>query len=146
MRRKVILLLVLVIAFMAFSGCSNDTWQKRERIKELTGIEIPTDTDILYHYFDNSFGSGRHRQFTVHKFKNEPTKWLNENSFSDIKNTEMEQDFFEDEWIASTHGAEEIPNEYIPNFENTYYSLVKERVYFFYFPDTLMLVICVPGT
>ncbi len=137
--------ILIAVSIFSLSACSKDAWQQRDRIQELTAVEIPTDTDVLYHFFDNSFANGRHRQFTVYEFKTEPIEWLNENSFSNQKNTEMEEDFFDDEWKASTLGAGEIPKEYIPNFENSYYWLITQRVYFFYFPDTLLLIVLVPS-
>lgn len=138
--------IAMVFCLGIFSGCTNYEWQERERITELTGIEIPSNTKVVYHYFDNSFVNGRHAQLTVYEFCEEPTEWLKENEFLDIKNVGKEEEFFDTEWYATTSGAGTIPEEFIPNFENHYYWLEKQRVYFLYFTDSLRLIICVPGT
>ena len=144
-RIGIMLTVVMLISVFGLAGCTNEDAFARQRIKEITEVEIPDDSKILYHHIDNTFVNGRRDQHTVFEFENEPTDWLTENAFSDVRDAKNEN-YFSDDWGFMTIKTEEVPNEYIPDFENTYFWLRTKRVYFFYFPDKFMLIVYVAGS
>lgn len=137
--------LILFLCMIGLIGCESNDKTARERIKDITNIEVPSDSKILYHHIDNDFVNGRHAQYTVFKFEKEPVNWLKENVFLDGRDSENER-YFLDYFGFTTLEIEEIPNEYIPNFENDHLWLRTQNVYLFYYSNKLMLAVFIAGS
>lgn len=141
----VLALLAFTIAFFGFGIPDLGRAEKAERrlIKEITNIEVPQNTRMLYRYdVDLLFPvHGRQTGYSVYQFDSEPTDWLKENGFSNEPNEEFSS-YFQScipDWISS----QPISQEYIPDFSKPYYWLQtqKSKVYFVYQPDKLMLMV-----
>ena len=76
MRKKIIyfgLVAVMLLSVFGLKACTNRNEYKyaRERIEDLTEIEVPIDSEIVYHSRDDAtFLTGRRAQYTVFKFEN----------------------------------------------------------------------------
>lgn len=151
----VILTILLVggICLFSLSGCDNEKRRLKSAINyiyEVTDIEIPEDCKLLFRYSDNSFHSGMHEGYYVFEFAEEPTDWVEENFY----NPTGEKAHIGDFWHCFRRGyfreyfeenkTERITEEFVPNFDNEYLSLYKERIYIFYFPDTMRLMVYSP--
>ncbi len=123
-------------------GYKSDEDVARERIYIFTGIEISSDVKILYHLYDDTsgFSRGVGYQYTVFKFENEPIELLNENSFIKGKNTNYESSFLFYLLSEKPDYLEEIPKEYLPNFnEEYYYMYTDDGVHFVYNKQSCLL-------
>ena len=147
--KEIISFLLIVLCLISSTGCVNKKSEEeiaRDRIISLTAIEVPVESKIVYHSRDpEKFLTGRRAMYTVFEFESEPTDWLNENSFNKEKNSEFEQ-FFPSVFDFLPVKREEIPQEFLPNFEESYYYLrTTNRVYFVYIPKSFMLIVGIPG-
>ena len=112
-----------------------------------TKIEVPTNSEIVYHLREESEGfvHGRDFQYTVFQFETEPTEWLNENMFSLGKSTEFEK-FFLGGLKTKPSEMEEIPQKFLPSFEEDYLWLMTDECIDFYFnPQKLFLIVQLPS-
>lgn len=147
--KAIILIVLSVVCFVCFFGCNSRKSEDeiaRDRIISLTSIEVPVESKIVYHSRDSEkFLTGRRAMYTVFEFESEPTDWLNVNSFNKEKNSEFEQ-FFQSVFDFLPIKSEEIPQEFLPNFEESYYYLrTANSVYFVYIPQSFMLIVGIPG-
>ncbi len=147
--KAIILIVLSAVCFVCFFGCNSQKSEDevaRDRIISLTAIEVPVDSKIVYHSRDSEkFLTGRRAMYTVFEFEREPTDWLSENSFKKEKNSEFEQ-FFPSVFNFLPVKSEEIPQEFLPNFEESYYYLSTiNNVYFVYNPKRFMLIVGIPG-
>ena len=133
----------IALCLFLLTGCVNEH-NIRLVISQATGIEIPEEARVLYHYCDTTFHPGRHENYTVFEFEKEPVDWLKENNFSTEKDTSYEEDFLNVGFgLLDRHFSENIPKEYIPDFENQYEWLEINRTYFAYFTEQLRLIVFV---
>lgn len=142
---KYIFLTILFFSIFVLTGCTNKEEESRNRIKDITTIDVPNDSTIAYHHYDDVFVNGRRAQYTVFVFEEEPTNWLDENDFISIKDYENEGYFLE-YFGFLTLEIEDIPNEYLQDFELDYLWIRTENVYFFYYPTKLMLTVFIAGS
>ena len=146
-----IFLAVLLMLCMSVSlgGCQNDKDRIIHYIYKVTGISISENTKLLYEHeekYPNFFPvPGREDEYYVFEFESQPTdSWLEENGFSDKKDPDYEHGFFYGGFgLMDLSMAEEIPKEYLPDFEKEYCWVVVDLIYFAYFPENLRLIICV---
>lgn len=147
------ILLVGGICLFSLSGCDNEKRRLKSAINyiyEVTDIEIPEDCKLLFRYSDPSFHSGMYEGYYVFEFAEEPTDWVKEN-FYNPTGEKADVSYF---WDFFTRGyfreyfeenkTERITEEFVPNFDTEYLSLYKERIFIFYFPDTMRLMVYSP--
>lgn len=137
--------LILFLFILGLYGCSDNREFARERIKDITNVDIHSNSTIVYHHKDDVFVNGRRAQYTVFTFEKEPVNWLEENAFKKDRDAQNER-YFLDYFGFLTLKIEEIPQEYILDFENEYLWLWSQNVYFFYEPNKLMLTVFIAGS
>lgn len=146
--RVITLFFATILCFCCFLGCGPKKSEyeiAKDRIISLTEIEVPVASRIVYHYREpTKFLTGRRAMYTVFEFESEPTDWLSENSFNKEKNSEFER-FFPSVFDFLPVKRKEIPQEFLPNFEESYYSRSINGVYFVYIPQSFMLIVGIPG-
>ncbi len=141
MWKKLVCLLSVVailLGAMGLAGCVNEEKRATEHIENVTGIGIPGDAEVLFHYSETIFQGGRSHTATVFKFEIEPTEWLQENEFSAENNSQFEsvvENSFD--WFETI----EMPKAYFPDFEKPYLWLRVPYVDFVYQPETLTLIV-----
>lgn len=130
---------------------ANSEKSAKNRILDTTGIEIPTDTKMLYLYYAPPWQES-FVQYAVFSLENKSANWFERNEFSTNKNIEFEDEFKKNEpsWLKEkVYG---ISSEYYPDFEKPYYWLNTKnimsgylRVYFIYEPEGKFLMIYIPN-
>lgn len=132
--------------FLSFGSQKSEDEIARDRIISLTKIEVPVESKIVYHSREaTEFVNGRRAMYTVFEFESEPTDWLNENSFDKEKSFELEKEFLGGFDMGPVK-IEEIPKEFLPDFESEYYYLkVDKFIYFVYVPQRCTLAVLIPG-
>lgn len=121
----------MVISILFLAGCARTEKDARKYIKNASGIDIPANSEMIYQYYQSYF-QDVDPQYTVFQFESDPIEWLNENAFSEEKNEEFEE-YFNSSILGWAQTP--FPEEYIPTFENCYFWLKTEWVYFVYSPD-----------
>ena len=151
MRKKIIyfgIVAVILLSVFGLKACTNKNEYKyaRERIEDLTEIEVPIDSEIVYHSIDDAaFKNGRRAQYTVFKFESEPTNWLKENIFLEGRDEDFEMYFMSSLDFLPVK-IEEIPDKFFPKFEKEYLWLrTNSGVYFFYDIKNFILVVSIAG-
>lgn len=153
------ILLVGVITFFSLRGCDNEKRRLKninDYIQKITEVEIPDETKLLFRYSDDSFHNGLHEKLYIIEFEEEPTDWLEKNNFltntgeNEILAAKNRGDF----WHFFKRGyfreyfeenkTERITKEFVPNFDVDYKWLKIEYMYFYYFPETMRLMVYVP--
>ena len=137
---------ILALCMFLLAGCERTEKDVREYIKINSEIEVPIDSEIVYHIYDDAtFLTGRRAQYTVFKFENEPTNWLKENTFSEGRDENFEMYFMSSLAFLPVE-TEEIPDEFFPEFEKDYLWLeTNSSVYFFYDIQNFMLIVSIAG-
>ena len=113
-------IVLIALSLLVAAGCTVADKENgsRANILRKTGIEIPTDAKLVYYFTDEVFMHGRHPDYSVYKFETEPTDWLTETGFSNLKDEVNEKYFAGDEYGGSgdfwfyTMEIEDIPDEY----------------------------------
>ncbi len=151
MRKKIIyfgIVAVILLSVFGLKACTNKNEYKyaRERIEDLTEIEVPIDSEIVYHSIDDAaFKNGRRAQYTVFKFESEPTNWLKENIFSEGRDEDFEMYFMSSLDFLPVK-IEEITDKFFPKFEKEYLWLrTNSGVYFFYDIKNFILIVSIAG-
>lgn len=128
---------ILALCMFLLAGCERTEKDVREYIKGTSEIEVPTDSELVYLYYQTYF-QDLDRQYAVFQFETDPLEWLNENAFSGEKNNE-----FENYFNGAVHSWAEtpFPEEYIPTFSGSYFWLKTKFVYFIYSPDNKWLTV-----
>ena len=128
---------ILALCVFLLAGCERTEKDVREYIKGTSEIEVPTDSELVYLYYQTYF-QDLDPQYTVFQFETDPLEWLNENDFSREKNNEFESYF-----NGAVHSWAEtpFPEEYIPTFSGSYFWLKTKFVYFIYSPDNKWLTV-----
>ena len=81
----------------------------------MTEVEVPSEVKILYHSINSNFVNGRHSQYSVFKFKEEPIDFLSINNFNEGNDTTIEEYF--EYYIKTLHiRYEDVPVQYHVNF------------------------------
>lgn len=144
------ILLTTIIIFLGFSsGCTNKDLSARNRIRDLTDISIPDNSEMVYNQEENYFMNGVLPQYTVFSFDEEPTEFLSENIFQEGRNESFEEDFnreFES-YASARSDNDSVPNEYRVIWENQYFYLASdiEKVLFVYIPNNQLLIVFICG-
>lgn len=127
----------MALCMFLLAGCERTEKDVREYIKGTSEIEVPTDSELVYLYYQTYF-QDLDPQYTVFQFETDPLEWLNENDFSREKNNEFESYF-----NGAVHSWAEtpFPEEYIPTFSGSYFWLKTKFVYFIYSPDNKWLTV-----
>lgn len=151
MRKKIIYFGIVAVILLSVFGLKaytnkNEYKYARERIEDLTEIEIPIDSEIVYHSLDDAaFKNGRRAQYTVFKFESEPTNWLKENIFSEGRDEDFEIYFMSSLDFLPVK-IEEITDKFFPKFEKEYLWLrTNSGVYFFYDIKNFILIVSIAG-
>lgn len=150
--KAIILIVLSTVCFVCFFGCN---FQKseyeiaRSLIERNSKVELPMDSEIIYHLRDKEKKfQGIGFQYTVFQMENEPTNWLNENSFEasiDEYNNKRFELFFLSALSEVPDRVGEIPQELLPNFDEQFYYLKTDNVYFVYIPQDLLLITMIPS-
>lgn len=121
------------------AGCARTEKDARRYIKNVSGIEVPAESELIYQYYQSYF-QDRSPQYTVFQFERDPVEWLDESGFSEEKSEEFERDFM---WDVHSWARTPFPEEYIPTFENSYLwlEMKPEYVYFIYMPQKQWLIV-----
>ena len=147
MKSTIKILLIIFIISTLLCGCSNNTFDPKQRIKELIDIDIPEEFEIEYNFIDNIFMHGRLPQYTVFSTSHTPEDFLINNNFQSGINQTYEQNLLYDlDNEFYTINYDDIPIEYRPNFSEEYMYLVKEEVYYiYYFKERGQLIVFIVG-
>ena len=152
-RKKWIKVLSLLFSVMLLCvgvvGCSEPSpyemaEEARDTTKRITGIEIPSDTELVYRYIGNKgFAPGRASRYYVFKFEEEPTEWLTNNSFDKNGNDYVEDFYYHFERFLE---VAKIPQKHLPSYEKNYFCFEISMNYcFFYDLEDLLLLVCLRG-
>ena len=139
MKRTIKLLLIIFTISTLLCSCSNDTFSPKQRIKELTDIDIPEEFEIEYNFIDDVFMHGRLPQYTVFSSSLIPEDFLKNNNFQSGINQTYEQNLLyklDNEFY--TINFDDIPFEYRPDFN-------EELYYIYYFKEKGQLVVFIVG-
>ena len=139
---KIMTLLVCAVIFVfgininCDSIIENSSTYAKLQIKKTTGVKMPKEANMLYQYNVKYFQDGTIRYY-VFEFSSEPTEWLRNYEFSNIKDKNFESSFFDyNNWKNF-----KIPEEYLPR-EGEQYSWLRLSSYFFYYtPDNLRVIV-----
>ena len=145
---KILCGIMLLLTFFAFAGCEPKKSEyeiTRDVIKGNAKVEVPVDSEIIYHIYKNATSyRDTYSRYTVFEFESEPTEWLKENSFEASLNEEKSNEFqryFSGMLSSVLNDIGEVSHEYLPNFDNLYYYLKTDNVYFVYLPQNLSLIV-----
>ena len=117
---------------------NNGPKSARKHISFLTGIDVPQDAEIVYHYYQRPFQGGETIQYTIFSFKSNCAEWLEKNNFKKEENKKFREGMVSDmRWF----GEEGIPKFYFPNFTGRYLLLDTSRTYFLYNNDSQALYV-----
>ncbi len=144
--------LVLITSFFCLFGCvpkKSEDEIARNLIEINSKVELPTDSTIIYHLRDKEEKwQGIGFQYTVFQLENEPTKWLDENSFESSLDEEASKRFecsFSSALMYMPDRLVEIPQEFLPNFDEQFFYLLTDNVYFVCLPHDLLLITIIPS-
>lgn len=150
----ILLLAVCFAMSISMTGCSeyaqkNNMKHAKERIYDITGIEIPSEAEPIYSFFDSTFVNGRRAQLVVFEFDEEPTEWIEDNKFKLWEAGKVDPFFLKDfQFMTLKDEINEIPKEYQPNFEEVSWHKYDKNhmVYFYYYPSNQRLIVFIVGT
>lgn len=140
--KKIILLICnfifLLYADEAFGAVVTKTpAYAKSRIEDITGVKIPSDAKMVFHYYSRTSWQENDEQYSVFEFKSEPTEWLMSNSFSDEKNELLKKDL---DYRAEKVG---VPAQYRVDSLDDYMWLELNGVDMEYIPNKLCLIVYV---
>lgn len=153
-KARKITIVLFILCFVCLFGCGpkkSEDEIARNLIEINSKVELPTDSTIIYHLRDKEekgFVHGGSFQYTVFQLENEPTDWLNENSFENSLDEEASKRFelfFLSALSEMPDRLGEIPQEFLPNFNEQFYYLKTDNVYFVYLPQDLLLITIIPS-
>ena len=143
--------ILLFCTVFSIAGCFREKSEEeiaRRLIAANSKVEVPTNSEMVYLISEesNGFVHGGDFQYAVFEFESEPTGWLNRNYFEEGN---YGGEAFERSFLSvlrdKPEELEEIPQEFLPNFEEEYYYLKTEDVYFVYLPQNLLLITIIPS-
>jgi hypothetical protein len=148
MKRSIkIMFLFAIILFLGLTiGCTNRESSARSKIRDLTGIELPNNSEIIFHHEEDFFSPvpGRRSQYSVFKFEEIPIEFLSDANFQEGRNANFEELF--DMSFSSYSHAFDTPSEYHPNWDSEYLWLdTSSGVYFIYFTGSNLLIVYIIG-
>ncbi len=143
---KILFLFIFLISILfILSGCSfenNHFSFAISKIKDESGVIISDNCDMVYYCDDGKdFGPGRSPMYAVFLYESEPTDFLEQYEFSNIKNEEFERSLNQslDVFIETFNVS--IPIDYCIDFSKEYSFLNFQNtgVYLVYFIKEKML-------
>ena len=150
--RTLFTFLLIIICLVCSTGCVNKKSEDeiaRSLIEKNSKVKLPTDTEIIYHIRDKEERfQGIGFQYTVFQVKKEVMDWLYENSFEsslDENKSNKFEGFFSSALREKPDRLGEIPQEFLANFDEFYYYLKTDNVYFVYLPQDLLLITIIPN-
>lgn len=135
---------------VTLTGCENAGLTARNRISELTGIDVPENAEMVFNgkEKDNFFPvPGRRAQYTIFEFLEMPTEFLTINKITNAPKTSFETQFTQTLESHIEVGMFDLPETYYPNWESEYQWLdTGLRIYFVYFNEAQLLNIFITAT
>ena len=110
-----------------------------KRIERRTEVVIPDDAEAVYQYYYSSDIYVSFCQYTAFIFTEQPTGFLEEYSFIEGPNKEVEDIYVKEFYFDWNDNP--VPGKYSANLENKYFYYTKNNSIFFYFPDEQMLIV-----
>lgn len=144
--RKHFYRITLFITLSLIIGCTPLDYGPRDRIIDITGYTIPTNSKIVYHHLSEVF-VGRGFQYTVFYFKEPPTIFLL-NFTKKIERFEKEYSEYLEAVKNARHSKLKIPDNYDIDFGLEYSYLWGEVTgyYFVYQNVSQIIVVVIKGT
>ena len=148
------LMLVSLLCFVCLFGCgpkkSEDEIARNYIIRCADMEELPRDSTTVYLISEKQKGfvQGNAFQYAVFQLESEPTDWLNANSFENSLDEEKSKRFersFLSVLMYMPDKLGKIPQEFLPNFDEQFYYLKTDDVYFVYLPQDLLLITIIPN-
>lgn len=140
--KLLIAIFLSILSCCCFFGCKKDDDPEfvRQRVKRRTEIDIPENAEIVYCFYESHFQS--YTQYACFKFEETPSELLENNSFTEGRNQEIETDFNDsfDHWLIDS-----VPDEYRANFEESYSCVKKGTTFLVFHPNTLTLTVYITG-
>jgi len=141
---RIAIMMVIVLSVFFITSCAQDE-SPRERIKRISGVSIPEDAEIIYNYIGSTF-SGRAPQYTIFKFKDEPTDFFTSDfsyggeigMLSFVYGRMEFEDESEIEMRLKKYAC--IPDEYLPKWESNYIYYEQRVSKFIYFTELKILI------
>ena len=120
---------------------NNGPKSARKHISFLTGIDVPQDAEIVYHFFHQYFQGGEIIQYTVFSFEADCSEWLQENKFQEDKSLDFEKKFNSN---ISNLIEDKVSKEFFPDFTKEYLWFESKRAYFIYIKTGKKLIVYAP--
>lgn len=137
--KKVISFCIIIIIMLCCVGCGNKYQERIKIIKEETNVIVPDEGKLEFCSINNAFLHGRLASFQVFSFDSYQDEFIEKNGFVDSFK-ENEIDRF-NEKITQCKKNIEIPDDYMPNFDESLLFLYVNDVYFIYNVDVNELVV-----
>lgn len=129
----------------------------KEIVEKTAEIDIPDEAKNVYYFDGGGALTDRNPQLVVFEFDKEPEEWLTEKKFISSENTtltingdktlvEYNKEIFQEYFGFGTISKEDIPNDYIPNFDEKYLCLEKNLVFLYYYPNKLRLIVYITAS
>ncbi len=141
---------VLLLLCLAFSivGCFwsiNEEDSMRRLIVANSKVEVPSNSEMVYRLVEGETGFREEQfQYAVFQLESNPTDWLNKNSFTKKGMDDEFERCFSSALKTKPDDIEEIPQEFLPDFNEVYYYLRTENIYFAYSPQSFLLFVINP--
>lgn len=145
MMKKIINIVLIILLCFLPTSCKH-TETPKERIKRITGIEVPEEAKLIFEYRGNTF-SGRAPSYFIFQFEEEPSEFLNTDYTNFAVNNENSKHVvfkkegitqYQKEYIEQDMDFYKITDEYKIDFDKPYLSLVW-KAYFIYSIETKKL-------
>jgi len=137
--KKVLLVYLCFILVMCLSGCGNEYQDRIYIIDQETNVINPNEGKLKFCSSLNVFLHGRLPSFQVFSFDCYQDKFIEENGFkSSIDEDEI---YWFKKKIEQCKKNIEIPDDYVPNFDDDLLFLYINDVYFIYEKDINELVV-----
>ena len=132
MMKKIINIVLIILLCFLPTSCKH-TETPKERIKRITGIEVPEEAKLIFEYRGNTF-SGRAPSYFIFQFEEEPSEFLNTDYTNFAVNNENSKHV-----VFKKEGITQYQKEYIEqDIDKPYLSLVW-KAYFIYSIETKKL-------
>lgn len=147
---------VCILLILNMTGCLY-LMTAKEVIEHTAEIDMPNEAKEVYYLDGGGALADRNPQLIVFEFDNDPKNWLKEKEFISSDDTslttsgdktlvENNKEVFMEYFGFTTIKKEEIPIDYIPNFNEKYLCLEKNLVFFYYYPEKLRLIVYISAS
>lgn len=141
--------LILISSLFFFAGCSSAEDNARLQIHDLTNIDLPSESTLIYN-FNNEVFVGRVSRYAVFSFAERPLDFLTNNEFISVKSQDFQNEYNQDIESFSSfvirETGKEIPEEYLVNWNDDYsWLLHPENIYFIYLEIPQNLIVYIVG-